>query len=100
METLDRRGRVAGRAGVRDMGGGNRDRAGRHCRKPLIFTTMGYAKATAHYRLSCRSRPTEAMAKRTEEYAAVFHRIDSLERSPSYVAVKLNTWKLPGQSGP
>ena len=55
---------------------------------------------TAHYRLSCRSWPTEAVAKQTEAYATVFHRLDSLERSPSYAAVKRNTRELPGQSGP
>ena len=54
---------------------------------------------TVRYRLSCRSWPTEAVARQTmEEYAAVFHRIDSLGRSPSYVAVKLNTWNCPGKA--
>ena len=55
---------------------------------------------TAHYRLSCRSWPTEAVAKQTEAYAAVFHRLDSLERSPGYAAVKRDTRELPEQSGP
>ena len=54
---------------------------------------------TVRYRLSCRSWPTEAVARQTlEEYAAVFHRIDSLGRSPSYVAVKLNTRNCPGKA--
>ena len=54
---------------------------------------------TVRYRFSCRSWPTEAVARQTmEEYAAVFHRIDSLGRSPSYVAVQLNTWNCPGKA--
>ena len=54
---------------------------------------------TVRYRLSCRSWPTEAVARQTlEEYAAVFHRIDSLGRSPSYVSVKLNTRNCPGKA--
>ena len=54
---------------------------------------------TVRYRLSCRSWPTEAVARQTlEEYAAVFHRIDSLGRSPSYVSVNLNTRNCPGKA--
>ncbi len=96
MATLDRRGRVAGRAGVRDMGGDDRDRAG-FIIETLMLTPYGIREGRT--RLSCRSWPTEAAAKQTmEAYAAVFHRIDSLGHAPSYVTVTLNAWNCPGQA--
>ena len=96
MATLDRRGRVAGRAGVRDMGGDDRDRAG-FIVETLMLTPYGIREGRT--RLSCRSWPTEAAAKHTmEAYAAVFHRIDSLGRAPSYVTVTLNAWNCPGKA--
>ena len=70
--------------------------------RDVIVETTPYRIREGHtvrYRLSCRSWPTEAVARQTmEEYAAVFHHIDSLGRSPSYVTVTLNTWNCPGKA--
>ncbi len=73
-------------------------------RDVIVETAYAYpywirGSRTVRYRLSCRFWPTEAVARQTmEEYAAVFHRIDSLGRSPSYVTVTLNTWNCPGKA--
>ena len=73
-------------------------------RDVIVETAYAYpywirGSRTVRYRFSCRSWPTEAVARQTmEEYAAVFHRIDSLGRSPSYVTVTLNTRNCPGKA--
>ena len=73
-------------------------------RDVIVETAYAYpywirGNRTVRYRFSCRSWPTEAVARQTmEEYAAVFHRIDSLGRSPSYVTVTLNTRNCPGKA--
>ena len=70
-------------------------------RDVIVKTAYAYpywirGSRTVRYRFSCRSWLTEAVARQTmEEYAAVFHRIDSLGRSPSYVTVTLNS---PGKA--